>query len=210
MRITAEYTRGLENGHVKWNNVGIANSEKEDQPYPDPQVQTYMEDFTYVPSENVLRESFFEKIPQADIFIKNLIWDMVGIEGFAWWYWDSLHLNHEYCARETNSVVELAGEGTFENKDIRITWTGITEMNNEICAIIKFTVMNNPLSVHNDYIEVDGRSHYWGNIYVSLEDKQIEYAELLEDVLTDVKFPDQEERNKFNTIRNISLTRILN
>ena len=37
-----------------------------------------------------------------------------------------------------------------------------------------------------------GRSHYWGEIWVSLATKQIEYATLQEDVLGEMKLPAQE------------------
>ncbi|NWJ52547.1 MAG: hypothetical protein HXX14_16945 [Bacteroidetes bacterium] len=208
MRITGEYTRGFKDGYVKWNNVKISHSQNLEKPFAEGQLQSVIENFTYVPSAEVLSESFFQKISVTDIYMKNLIWDMMMFEGFAWYKWDSLKLNNEFCARQINSKVKLAGSGTFENKDIRLTWLGITKTNDKVCAIIKYITMSNPLEIDNQNMTIKGRSHYWGNIYVSLSDKQIEYAELYEDVLVDVKMNGQEPTIKGNTVRNITLKKI--
>jgi hypothetical protein len=208
MRITGEYTRGFKDGYVKWNNVRISHSQNLEKPFAEGQLQSVIENFTYVPSAEALSESFFKKIPVTDIIMKNIIWDMMMFEGFAWYKWDSLKLNSEFCAKEINSKVKLAGAGTFENKDIRLTWLGITKTNDKICAIIKYITMCNPLEIDSQNMTVKGRSHYWGNIYVSLSDKQIEYAELYEDVLMDVKMNGQEPAIKGNTVRNITLKKI--
>ena len=67
-------------------------------------------------------------------------------------------------------------------------------MNNELCILIQFLAMDNPLEVNMGTITGKGRSHYWGNIWVSLKDKQIEYAVLHEDVILDMQItPDQKQ-----------------
>ncbi|MDR0743780.1 MAG: hypothetical protein LBF05_05445 [Tannerella sp.] len=74
--------------------------------------------------------------------------------------------------------------------------------------ILKYSVMNNPVNVEYENISMRGRSHYWGEIYVSLSDKQIEYASLTEDVLTDVKFKSQASNMSGYTVRTINLSRV--
>jgi len=207
-RLTGEYTCGLEGDSARWNNVYISQLDDLESPFPKGMKQDYMENFNYKPDENVLTEDFFMKIPEANMFIKNLVWDVMGFDVFAYSCWDSLKLNKEYHSLELNSEVELAGEGTFENKDIILTWIGITEKNNEMCAIIKFSVMNNPLKVETDIITMTGRSHYWGEVYVSLSDKQIEYAALSEDVVTDVSVSGQADNFLGYTVRYITLSKI--
>lgn len=209
MRISGECTFGLNDGYLKWNNVKISHSQNLNEPYPEGEKQSSMENFTYKPSENILSESFFKNIPQANPYMKNLIWDMTMFETFAWYKWDSLKLNIEFLTKDINSKFKIPGIGTFENKDIRITWTGITKINNKICAIIKYMAMNNPLDMSFQNYTMKGRSHYWGNIYVSLSDKQIEYGELYEDVLMDIKMSGQELGSNVNTVRNISIKKIL-
>ena len=140
--------------------------------------------------------------------MKNLVWDLSCIQTFAWYRWDLLKLNEELSAGEINSEITIPGVGSFENKDIRITWIGITKMNNEICAIFKYIAMNNPLQMDNSNVTIKGRSHYWGNIYVSLSDKQIEFADLYEDVIMDIKVAGQADNNYANTVRKITLGKI--
>lgn len=210
MRIKGEYTRGLKDGYVKWNNVAISHSKDLSEIYPEGENQDFMENFNYIPSQEILNESFFKIIPKADIYMKNLVWDMMTFEGFAWYKWDSLKLNEEFSTKEMSGKINLAGAGTFENKDICLTWTGITKTNNKICAIIKYAAMNNPLEIGYPNITIRGRSHYWGNIYVSLSDKQIEYAYLSEDVLLDIKIKGQETSRKTDAVRNITLTKLSN
>ena len=207
-RISGEYMRGLKNDSVRWNNVRIAHSQSLDETFAEGEQQDYMENFSYVVSGEILNESYFKDIPEADLQIKTLVWDMLTFEIFAWNYWDSLKLNQEYSPMEINAVVQIEGIGSIENKDIKITWTGITKKNAKLCAVIKYQAMNNPLifNIHNTVIQ--GRSHYWGNIYVSLNDKQIEYGELNEDVLMDIKMKGQETGNKVYGVRNITLKKI--
>ena len=206
-RITSECTL-LKDGYVKWNNVVVSQAQKLNEPYPEGEKQSYMENFAYSPSSMVLADSFFKNIPKADVFIKNLIWDLSMFKTFAWYKWDSLKLNTEFLAKDLNSEIKMPGAGTFENKDIRITWTGITKINHKTCAVIKYIAMNNLLNMSFQNFTIKGRSHYWGNIYVSLSDKQIEYGELYEDVLLDIKADGQASGFKANTVRNISLKKL--
>jgi len=53
-----------------------------------------------------------------------------------------------------------------------------------------------------------GRSHYWGDIWVSLEDKQIEYATLYEDVLLEFKLPGQQARQSMNPFRQATFEKV--
>ena len=207
-KLTGEYTCGLEGDSAIWNDVYISEVNDLETPFTRGLKQGYMEGFKYKPDEKVLTEDFFMAIPEANMFIKNLIWDVMGFDVFAYSCWDSLQLNKEYHSLELNSEVDLGGEGTFENKDIILTWIGITEKNNEVCAIIKYSVMNNPLKLETDYIKMSGRSHYWGEVYVSLSVKQIEYAALSEDVVTDISIKGQEGNILGYTVRNISLSKI--
>lgn len=203
MRVSGDYTRGLEGGLVKWINVFVAHANQLDQSFPQGEKQEFMENFTYIPSEKMMLESSFGNFPQQLVHLKNLVWDMMAIEAFAWSYLDSLKLNQSISASVINGQVEMDGIGIFENRDIRLRWTGISEMNQEICAVIEYLAMDNPLNVEFGDFKLKGRSHYWGTIWVSLEDKQIEYAFMYEDVVMDMKTPGQTDNQLVNTTREI-------
>ncbi len=210
-QVYGEYTRGLPGGKVKWNNVTVAMSMSPDRDadFPEGVSIEYMENFTYVPDENMIKPEKFETFTEHSAFTKNLIWDMLGIEGFAWAYWNQLKLNEPYATPEMNGKIDLAGQGFFENKDIRLTYTGISERNNESCATIEYRTMNNPLEIQHEGMDMKGRSHYWGTIWVSLEDKQIEHAVLFEDVIMEMLLPGQSQKQIMNATREITFEKVL-
>ena len=207
-RVSGIYTCGLENDFVKWNDVRVSQTTNENGVFPEGIKRDYMEDFTYVPGVEAVSESFFVEIPQADFQVRNLIWDRLMFDCFAYWDWDSLQLNSEYLAKNLNGTVNLAGQGNFSNSDIRLTWNGITLRNDEICAVIQYAAMNNPLNIETEGFSMQGRSHYWGDVVVSLEDKEIEHGTMSEDVITDVNIAGQPDNYVGYTVRYITLEKI--
>lgn len=209
MRVQGEYTRGLENGKAKWNNVSIATAMARDSEFPQGNPVAYMEDFTYNISPDMLKPEAFASFGENSAFTKNLIWDMMGIEGFVWSSFEKLKLNVPYSNELFNGKMDLAGQGSFENKDVQIMWTGISERNGETCAIIEYRTFNNPLEYAGEGMSMKGRSHYWGTIWVSLEDKQIEHAVLYEDVVMEMSLPEQSNKQIMNAVREISFVKVL-
>jgi hypothetical protein len=209
MRVKGEYTRGLENGKVKWNNCSVAMLMSRDAEFQQGTPLTYMEDFSYSVSEDMLKPENFTTFTENSAFAKNLIWDMMGIEGIGWMYFDKLKLNQPYKADYFNGKMNLAGKGSFENKDMQITWTGVSLRNGEQCAVIAFRTMNNPLEYSGEGMNMKGRSHYWGTIWISLEDKQIEHAVLYEDVVMEMNLPGQTSKQIMDAVREISFVKVL-
>ena len=208
MRVSGEYTRGMDEGYVQWNKVEIAETFQLEEDFPAGKEQAYMENFRYIPSESMIGADAFESFPANSIFAKNLIWDALGLEAFAWHFLEKLQLNVPYHAVELEGEIQLAGQGTFENKEAYVTWTGLSRMNGELCVLIQFKVMGNPLKMGNEQMDIRGRSHYWGNIWVSLEDKQIEYATLSEDVVMEIKLAGQSNSQYINTIRELTFRKL--
>jgi len=210
-QVYGEYTRGLEEGKVKWNNVTFTQSISPDRSakFPEATPIDYMEDFSYSPGEDMIKAEKFKNFGEYGDYTKNLVWDMLAIEGFAWSSFEQLKLNEPYSADYFNGKIDLAGQGYFENKDIQLTWTGISERNDEPCAVIEYRTMNNPLEVKSDAVDMKGRSHYWGTIWVSLEDKQIEHAILFEDVVMEIMFPGATQKQVMNATREITFKRII-
>ncbi len=203
-RIKGEYTRGLGNSLVKWNKVTVAFSMQKDGDFPAGSPVNYMEDFSYSPSEDMLNTDKFDSFGENSALSKNLIWDMMGIEGFAWASWNKLKLNVPYSAADFNGKMDLAGKGSFENKDVQLTWTGVSKMNGELCALIDYRTFDNPLEYAAEGMSMKGRSHYWGTIWVSLEDKQIEHAVLYEDVMMEMNLPGQTSKQIMDARREIN------
>jgi hypothetical protein len=204
MQVRGIYTRGLETENVRWNEVTISQTSIKDQPFPEGLKQDYMENFTYNSADNMLKAEEFQNFPPTTgVFAKNMVWDVISFEVFAWTYYDSLQINIPYSAHQINEKLDIAGLGSFENKDIKLTWTGISSMHNKFCAVIEFLAMDNPLDIKTDFIDMKGRSHYWGTIWLSLSDKQIEQGVLYEDVNMELKINGQPESQLLNTTRKI-------
>ena len=209
IRIKGDYTRGLPDEQVKWNNVSVAMSMSRNDEFSAGSPVAYMENFSYTVSEDMLKPEKFSTFTENSAYTKNLVWDMMGIEGLAWVNFNDLELNKPFKATFFNGKMDLAGMGSFENKDMVITWTGITERNGEYCAVIEFRTMNNPLEYTGDGMSMKGRSHYWGTIWVSVEDKQVEHAVLFEDVVMEIQLPGQTNKQIMDATREISFVKVI-
>lgn len=201
-RVSGEYTRGLPEGKVRWASVSIAQAKGMTYPFPQGAPQTYMEDFSYNPdkAKDMMSASFFSGFPPAEFKTKNLIWDALMFEQFAWVYFDKLRLNEPFHFPSGENM-NLAGLANFKNNNVELTWTGVSKRNGGVCALIRYEAFFNPLDISITNFKAKGRSHYWGEIWVSLETKQIEYGTLLEDVLLETNIAGQPNLNTMNVFR---------
>jgi hypothetical protein len=207
IRVAALYTRALAGDNVLWNAVTIANAPGKEDVFPGGTRQDYMENLRYNPRYMASDTSIMKSIPDDNIYTKNLIWDMLMFESFAWLYFDSLSLNVPYHARIFDKDIPLGGSGSFANHDVKLTWSGISKMNDKKCALIQFEAMENPLKIATGNMTARGRSHYWGNIWVSLDDKQLEGAWMNEDVMLELSIPPA-NKQFMNAIRRITVEKL--
>lgn len=194
---------------ARWKNVRYVESkEPEETLRKEGEKLDFMQDFQYRPGPEILAPAFFEeRLPQANPLVMNMLWDALAFETLAHGNWDSLRLNKPFRAENIDSELEIA-IGTFENRNPVITWIGITAIDGKTCAILKYSLMDNPLRVAYENVSMHGRSHYWGEIYVSLPDRQIEQADLTEDILTVTRMKNREDTRTGYTTRIIRMARI--
>lgn len=205
--ISGAYSQHGASGQVSWEEV------VKRQEFPENSVQSidtfnYMNGFTYKPTEETTSPGFFEGFPPDDMYSRNLVWDMQGIEAFAWFAFDSLQLNVPYVFEVANQDIELSGLGTFTNSNIQLTWMGVGTQNGESCALIHFIAMGNPFSADFEGSSMKGLSNYWGHVWVSLSDKQIEHAVLIEDVTMEMKQAEETDIVRSMVHRKIVLEKI--
>lgn len=210
IKVTGEYTRGLDSGLVCWNNTYIAHVNNPSESYQERVKQDYMENISYIPSPNVLRESFFKKFSKHkdNVFARNLIWDMMAIEGYAWNYFDSLQLNKTYIIHDIQGSFEMAEIGTYDHMKIELNWVGIAMMNSKLCAIIEYRALDNKLVLHTDMMKSKGSEFYWGKTWLSLENKQIEYAEMYSNTIQEMEIEGLPDKLLASTKRILKLERI--
>jgi hypothetical protein len=185
-RMSGEYTRDLGRQSVTWHDVTLASSRETDafglaQPRP------MMEGFTYpVGAPNMTKPEFFVSIPTATLQDKDLVFDARMFEVFGEGEFDHLKPNVAYSFSGNGVSVPLAGAGTFTNRDVQLTLTGTTVRDGVLCAVVDYRALFNPVQLELPNMKMHGRSHYWGQIWVVLPEKRIQYGTLYEDVLGEV------------------------
>jgi hypothetical protein len=200
-RFTGEYTRGLAGGDVMWKNVTQATAEGPTAPFGDAQKRQFMEGFRYHNDvSSTLQPGFFKTFPATAVMERNLVWDTGMIESFGQNHFEHLKLNEPAHAAPDQSV-NMPDVGTFRNHDIVLEWIGRSQRNGQDCALIEYHSFFNPFEIANGGMTMKARSDYWGEIWVSLATKQIEYATIYENVTGEMKLAGQETPQPANVFR---------
>lgn len=189
-RVAGDYTRGLPQDQVEWQNVTVEDANGAAGPFGAPQKQSYMDGFRYRDDANSLAPNFFQSFPPAAVMERNLVWDTNMFEMFGQKYLSRLKLNQPIHAIP-NQNIEMPGVGTIRNHDVALEWVGRSRRNGQECALVDYRAFFNPLHIDNGGVKLDGRSDYWGEIWVSLATRQIEYATLYEEVTGEMQLPGQ-------------------
>ena len=204
-RITGDYTRGLPGGDVVWTNVSQADADGATAPFLSAQKRDFMEGFRYHNDlSETLTPGFFQAFPATAVFERNLVWDTGMIEHFGQDFFQHLKLNEPYHDMP-NEDVSMPDVGTFQNRDLVLEWIGRSQRNGRTCALIQYQAFLNPLEIDNGGMTLRARSNYWGQIWVSLKSKQIEYGALNETVVGELKLPGQDTTQIINVIRSGTL-----
>jgi hypothetical protein len=201
-RVTGEYTRGLAGGEVMWKNVAQADAAGPTAPFAAAEKRDFMEGFRYHNDlVSTMKPEFLKGFPPTAVAERNLVWDTGMIEMFGQNYFDHLRLNEPYHLHSDEDV-HMPGVGTFHNRDVVLEWIGSSKRNGQECALIKYQAFFNPLQIASGGMTLTGRSDYWGEIWVSLSTKQIEYGTLYESVVGEMKLSGHDTTQVVNIFRN--------
>ncbi|MGH9592432.1 MAG: hypothetical protein ACRD5L_05030, partial [Bryobacteraceae bacterium] len=74
-RFIGDYTRGLPEGQVEWQNVTSESASGDKEPFATPQKSAFMDGFRYRADANTLAPEFFKSFPATAFMERNLIWD---------------------------------------------------------------------------------------------------------------------------------------
>ena len=200
-RLTADYTRGLPNGEVEWRNVVDTQVDGATAPFPDAPKRDYMEGFRYRNDLGAtMTPDFFKSFPPTAVMERNLVWDTGMFEMFGQNYFDQLKLNQPVHIASGQDVA-MPNIGTFHNSDVVLEWVGRSQRNGQDCAVIDYRAFFNPVSIAMAGMTMHARSDYWGQIWVSLSTRQIEYATLNEEVNGEIKLPGQDTPQLLDVFR---------
>lgn len=200
-QVTGDYTRGLPNGEVRWNNVVDTQADGATPPFPAASKLDFMEGFRYRNDPaGTMSPDFFKSFPPSAVMERNLVWDTGMFEAFGQNYFDQLQLNVPLHTLSDQDV-KMPDVGTFHNRDIVLEWVGRSQRNGQDCALIDYRAFFNPVQIAMGGMTLNGRSDYWGEIWVSLVTKQIEYATLYEQVTGEMKLPGQDTPQPLSVFR---------
>jgi hypothetical protein len=201
LRVTGDYTRGLADGNVEWKNVGEAHADGATAPFPPALKQEFAEGFRYpAGSPDTLKPDFFKSFPPTAVFERNLIWDTSMIESFGQNYFDQLKLNVPLRIA-TDQDINMPGVGTFHSRNVELEWVGRSERNAQDCVVIDYRSFFNPVEIAMGGMTIQGRSDFWGEIWVSVSTRQIEYATIYEEVSGQMKLPGQDTPHLLSVFR---------
>jgi len=203
-QVAGEYTRGLPGGEVMWKNVTVADAAGPAGSLSTPQKRTFMEGFHYPKSADTMKPEFFKGFPDTAVVERNLVWDTHMIEMFGQNYFDQLKLNEPF-SNMSSEKINMPNVGTFDLHEAVLEWIGFSQRNGQECALIQYEAFFNPLEIVNGGMTLKGRSDFWGEIWVSVATKQIEYATLREVVVGEMKLPDQDTTQVVNVFRSGTL-----
>lgn len=190
-RISGEYTRGLAGGEVEWKNVAQSEAEGPGGPFGAAQPRPFMEGLRYRNDLGLtMQPEFFKAFPATAVYERNLVWDTGMLELFGQGFFAKLKLNEPYRALSDQQVT-MPGLGVFHNRDVLLEWVGYSRRNGQDCALIDYRAFLNPLHVATGGLTLRARSDYWGQIWVSLQTRQIEYGTLYENVSGEMQLPGQ-------------------
>ncbi|MBI1751658.1 MAG: hypothetical protein HY014_16380 [Acidobacteria bacterium] len=204
-RASALYTR--EGDRARWSHAELAFANGGTSTYSEGQPRAFMEGFSYPYAEapNMTKAAFLKGFPQDASLERNLVWDTHMFEFFGQDWLGRLRLNEAFVVPPgESSSVDLAGTGTFRNHRIELTWTGLSQRQGRPCAVVDYRAFHNTLDLVVP-AKLKGRSHYWGQIWLSQETGQVEYATLFEDVLGEISLPGQAIPMMMNVFRTATL-----
>jgi hypothetical protein len=158
----------------------------------------------------MLQPSVFRDFPTNPeaVYSRNLIWDMMGIEYFAWDFSDSLKLNKIYCITGSGNEFAMADIGTYNHAEIQLCWTGISEIKGVLCGIVEFRAIDNKIEMKMDALKTKGTEQYWGTVWISLTDRLIEHAEMYGGTIQEIEIAGMDNKFLVKTIRELWVDKI--
>ncbi len=183
-QIIGTYIRDLSSKRVRWTNITIANSAKDSSDRLLPaEKSNALNGFSYaLGAADTTKAEFFRDVPSATMQEINLVWDTRMFETFAEDHFAELEMNKPYHVPGPTNI-PLAGAGNFQNKDAQLTLTGTAKCDEEPCAVVDYRAFFNTFELRTGKETLTGRSHYWGQVWVSTATKRIIRGTLYEDVL---------------------------
>jgi hypothetical protein len=208
--ITGDCAMRSESDTITWNNVFLSSSDNYAEPFGQGKKLDYAENFSYVPSFKMLEAASFKGFPNSPeaVLAKNLVWDMMTIQEFGLKFLDSLKLNQVYRIRDTNGKFAMADVGNYTHTQIQLSWTGISVIDEEICAVVEYRAIDNMIELNMTGFKSEGTEQYWGTAWVSLKTGMIARADMYSGTIQELEISGMKDKLLVKTIRELQLDKI--
>ena len=164
-----------------------------------------------ISGDNFTNHDFYKDFPPAQVdLIRWIVQDKVAIDIYGQMYLDSLQLLNVpyYPDLFQNQQANFGQYVNFNTQKLSITWLGFSEMNGEKCTLIYYKSMYNPIDADNDMMFLNGRSCFWGHIWISSDTRQIEHATMNEDLVYKMKLKSNDFEQQINMQRELTFRKI--
>lgn len=134
---------------------------------------------------DLMQEDFYSDIPSEKKEWARMMTSDVPWFEFGWGMLDSLEFQKEYFAPEMdNKEGGIEGVYKFSFSYLKCIWSGISLHNDEICAVVKFESLHNQMTNYwEGKMMMQGRNLYYGELWISLNTRQIVHLEMVEDLV---------------------------
>jgi hypothetical protein len=188
--LMAQFILDPANNKARWQDAKLGTIDNfRDEPV-NPVSLSALDGFEYEPfNTDFLQEDFYEEIPpELRDLARWMVSDAIQMQGLAGYFLDSLKFGKVFTPDLLEDYdVDFQNWVSFSSRYQELTWSAITKYNDEVCAVIKFESVYNPVSAETPVMSFKGRSLYYGEMWVSLHDRQLEYAIMFEDVVMNLK-----------------------
>ncbi|MDR2039077.1 MAG: hypothetical protein LBQ60_14230 [Bacteroidales bacterium] len=179
------YAKGKDS--LKWENVTTSKIKSIHHDFSEGTPLPVLNHFTYKSmSAPFMNEDFYKNIPQDQVdWAMMLLTDAFMMHEYKLLILDSLEFNRPYLPRDMsgNDIVMSGLDFNFASEYLQFLWDSFTIYNDKLCAVVRFESFFNLMGNRQS----KGRSMYYGEMFISLDNKQIEYARMVEDVVLQQK-----------------------
>ena len=212
MRIQASQSRGLADGLTRWDDAGISFGTTLDGEFTPPMPQAFVHGFSYpqVEIQEMLTSDFFTAFPATPFgfLMKNSVLDAHVLDTFLLEL-DELEPNVPHTSNTSEAEIALyEDQGVQHLKQLTLTWIGSSERHGRPCQVIRYQSSLDSVVVDLPGLQMAGSTVFWGDIWVSSAQREIEYATLHEHSLMLPQDSGASVEDLANTYRTVTFERV--
>lgn len=213
MRIAATQTRGLPGGIVRWSDAVVSHGTSLEGAFGPETRQDYMEGLSYPTPDPadalaLLSPEIYRSFPATipAFLMKSAVVDAHGFDQFSEAAARLKPGETAPCAGSGSKDIPLFGDdGRQDLRRLEMTLIGSARRNGKDCDVLSFQADIAPVAITMPGARLSGSTLFWGEVWVSRGDRQIEHASMREHALMAAPAPEARLSSLHSTYRVITL-----